>query len=456
MSYNIAIEVRNLSKCYQIYKNPKDRLKQFVVTPLKRILGLPQSPYFQDFWALKNVSFEIKRGDTIAIIGRNGSGKSTLLQLICGTLYPTTGTIKRNGRIAALLELGAGFNPEFTGRENVFMSGALIGLREIEIEDRFSEIEAFADIGDSINQPVKTFSSGMYVRLAFAVIAHLDADILVIDEALAVGDAVFSQKCFRFLRNFQKSGTLIFVSHDTSSVVNLCQRAIWLDGGEIQEIGNAKEIVENYLQFTLQEIYGPTTRLKSVTEEPELDDVGKQRLHVSGQVEMHNPAISYNGEVKLNYNLVHSRGWKTGAGEITRVALEPLYSSKAPILRGGELLQLTITAVIYQDISHPVIGFLVRDRLGQDLFGENTQTASSPVVLSCSENEIIEGKFVFRLPMLPNGTYSLMASLAGGDHHETVQHHWLHDAILFDVQSSKVRWGLVGINFEKVSLDFVS
>jgi len=455
MSSDVAIKVQNLSKCYQIYKNPKDRLKQFVLPRIKSILGLAPNQYFRAFWALNDVSFEIKRGDTVAIIGRNGSGKSTLLQLICGTLYPTLGTIQKNGRIAALLELGAGFNPEFTGRENVYMSGTLLGLTERDIDTRFSEIEAFADIGDLINQPVKTYSSGMYVRLAFAVIAHVDADILVIDEALAVGDAVFSQKCLRFLRNFQKCGTLIFVSHDMSSVVNLCQRAIWLNGGEIQEIGSAKETVEHYLQFTLQEIYGPTTKLKSITTDPELDGVDKQKLDMSGQGETHNLAINYASEIYIKNNLTHARGWKTGAGEITLVVLKHLYSSDTPILRGGELLKLTITAAIHEHIAQPVIGFLVRDRLGQDLFGENTLAATQATVLSCSRDHIIEGKFIFRLPMLPNGTYSLMASLAGGDLHENVQHHWLHDALLFDVQSSKVRWGLVGLSFEKVSLDFV-
>jgi len=226
MSSDIAIKVENLSKCYHIYDQPHDRLKQIVLPRLGGFVGLTPKQYYQEFWALRDVSFEVKKGETVGIIGRNGSGKSTLLQMICGTLNPTSGSIQTQGRIAALLELGSGFNPEFTGRENVYMNGAVLGLSREEIDARFDAIAAFADIGQFIEQPVKTYSSGMMVRLAFAVIAHVDADILVIDEALAVGDAFFTQKCMRFLRAFMKTGTVLFVSHDTGSVRNLCARAI--------------------------------------------------------------------------------------------------------------------------------------------------------------------------------------------------------------------------------------
>ncbi len=193
-----AIKVSNLSKCYQIYEAPSDRLKQFVVPRLQRLIGRLPKQYFREFWALKDVSFEVKKGETVGIIGRNGSGKSTLLQLICGTLSPSAGNLEVNGRVAALLELGSGFNVEFTGRENIYMNASILGLSQKEIDDRFDEIVAFADIGQFIEQPVKTYSSGMMVRLAFAVIAHVEADILVVDEALAVGDAFFTQKCMRF------------------------------------------------------------------------------------------------------------------------------------------------------------------------------------------------------------------------------------------------------------------
>ncbi len=203
--------------------------------------------YCREFWALRDVEFTVERGETVGIIGRNGSGKSTLLQLICGTLAPTAGEVKVKGRVAALLELGAGFNPEFSGRENVYMCASILGLERAEIDRRFPDIAAFAEIGEFIERPVKTYSSGMYVRLAFAVIAHVDADILVIDEALAVGDAFFTQKCMRFLRDFQKRGSLLFVSHDTSAVINLCRRALWLEEGRMRMAGSAKDVCEAYL-----------------------------------------------------------------------------------------------------------------------------------------------------------------------------------------------------------------
>ena len=215
-----VIEVQDAGKCYLIYERPQDRLKQMLWCGHRR--------YYREFRALHEVSFSVRRGETVGVIGRNGSGKSTLLKLLCGTLKPTTGTLSVQGRIAALLELGTGFNPEFTGRENVYLNAAILGLSDAEIEQYLPEILAFADIGEFIDQPVKTYSSGMAVRLAFAVVAHVRADILVIDEALAVGDVFFVQKCMRFLRKFQKQGTLFFVSHDTGAVINLCDRVLWL------------------------------------------------------------------------------------------------------------------------------------------------------------------------------------------------------------------------------------
>ena len=206
-SDDIAISVRNLTKSYRLFGHPGDRIKQFFS------LGLKQ--YHREFTALKDVSFDIKKGETVGIIGRNGSGKSTLLQLICGILKPTTGTVQVNGRVSALLELGAGFNPEFTGRENVYFQGALMGFTEAQMDERFDEIAAFADIGEFIDQPVRTYSSGMFVRLAFAVAIHVDPDILVVDEALAVGDMAFQRKCFAQIDRLRAAGcTIALVTHD--------------------------------------------------------------------------------------------------------------------------------------------------------------------------------------------------------------------------------------------------
>jgi len=244
----IAIRVSNLSKCYQIYNNPHDRLKQFVLPRVQRFTGRTQKQYFREFWALKDVSFEIRKGETVGIIGRNGSGKSTLLQMICGTLYPTSGSVQTNGRIAALLELGSGFNTEFTGRENVYLNGALLGLSKEEVDERFEAIAAFADIGDFIEQPVKTYSSGMFVRLAFAIQANVDPEVLIVDEALAVGDVFFVHRCMtRFHELKHRGTTILLVSHDPTAIKTLCDRAIWMKTGLMQKIGNAGEVVDHYL-----------------------------------------------------------------------------------------------------------------------------------------------------------------------------------------------------------------
>jgi len=454
-SDDIAISVNNLSKCYQIYDTPRDRLKQFAAPRLQRLSRRAPKQYFREFWAVKDVSFEIKKGETVGIIGRNGSGKSTLLQMICGTLNPSSGSIQTNGRIAALLELGSGFNPEFTGRENVYMNAGILGLSKEEIDARFEKIIEFADIGDFIEQPVKTYSSGMYVRLAFAVIVNVDAEILVIDEALAVGDAVFSQKCMRFLRKFKEHGTLIFVSHDTASVINLCERAIWLHSGQIRQLGESKAISEAYLQYTLQEVYGQDTELKAFNEV--VTTLGEAKnISIPFDDLRREPLINYGSDIKINNNLNEAKGWKTGAGEILSVRLTHTTPQPNDVFQGGEKVCMTIKAIAYQDINQPIIGFLVRDRLGQDLFGENTLPFTEFNPLPVATGTVFESEYVFYLPMLPNGHYSVMASLADGDLYNNVQHHWLHDALIINVSSSKVRWGLVGVRFEKVELKEVA
>ncbi|MEB0047241.1 MULTISPECIES: ABC transporter ATP-binding protein [unclassified Pseudomonas] len=453
MSSEISIKVAGLSKCYQIYSSPRDRLKQFLMPHLFRLTKRESRQYYREFWALKDVSFEVKRGETVGIVGRNGSGKSTLLQMLCGTLNQTTGSIQSTGRIAALLELGSGFNPEFSGRENVYMSAALLGLTPKEIDQRFEAIIKFADVGEFIEQPVKTYSSGMYVRLAFAVIAHVDADILVIDEALAVGDAVFTQKCMRFLRKFKETGTLVFVSHDMSSVLNLCERAIWLHQGQLRQIGPSKDISEAYLQYTLQEVYGQEETLQLVKPgEVDLAIASPTIQSENAPVSDGSPYVDYEAKLHLSNNLTEANGWKTGAAEILTVAVAPILEQLPDIYRGGEKVRLVINAKAYQDLEQPIIGFIVKDRLGQDLFGENTLPFTDRHPRRLAAGSSFTAEFVFRLPMLPNGHYSVMVSLADGDLYTNVQHHWLHDALILNVSSSKVRWGLVGVDFDSVEL----
>lgn len=250
MSSEVAIRVSGLSKCYQIYDSPRDRLKQFFQA--WRLAGRAGKNYFREFWALRDISFDVKKGEVIGILGRNGSGKSTLLQLICGTLTPSAGKVETRGRIAALLELGSGFNPEFTGRENVYLNGAVLGLTKEEMEDRFADIEAFADIGEFIDQPVKTYSSGMMVRLAFSVAVHVEPDILVVDEALSVGDIAFRNKCMEFIQRLVANGvTILFVTHDLGTLQLLCSRVIWLGHGEMLASGDPIQIAQDYYVSSL-------------------------------------------------------------------------------------------------------------------------------------------------------------------------------------------------------------
>jgi lipopolysaccharide transport system ATP-binding protein len=245
-----AIIVEGVSKRYELYDAPRDRLKQFVFPRIRRLVGKTQKKYFREFWALKDVTLNIKRGESFGIVGRNGSGKSTLLQIITGTLSPTTGRVFTRGRVAALLELGSGFNPEFTGRENVYMNGALLGFDRQQIDQRFDAIAAFADIGEHLDQPIQTYSSGMLVRLAFAVQTQIEPDILIVDEALAVGDALFQKRCYRQIEKLLSNGcTLLFVSHDQEVVRTLTSRAVFLNAGSVAEYGTTTGVLFTYRKF---------------------------------------------------------------------------------------------------------------------------------------------------------------------------------------------------------------
>jgi lipopolysaccharide transport system ATP-binding protein len=444
-----SISISNVGKCFSIYETPSDRLKQFVMPRVQKLIGRSQKTYFNEFWALKNISFRVARGETLGIIGRNGSGKSTLLQIICGTLTPTTGVVKTRGRVAALLELGSGFNPEFTGRENVFMNASVLGLSNEEINQRFDKIAAFADIGNFIDQPVKIYSSGMFVRLAFAVIAHVDADILIIDEALAVGDAIFTQKCMRYIREFQERGTLLFVSHDMGSLQNLCKTGVWLDGGTVQQIGPSRDVAESYSQYTAQATYGTSAKLTGLATNQATASASDETNHLQANTPS---LINYESSLAVSDNLKRAKGWETGAARIIEVQLECINGNRGEILLGGEQVKVTIRAKAKDQLSMPILGFTVRDRLGQELFGENTLPYTDQNPISIPGETEFNAEFIFTLPMLPNGQYAVMASVAEGTLYNHVQHHFMHDALILTVTSSKVRWGLVGLNFQQVVL----
>lgn len=449
-SNDIAIRVQGLSKCYGIYSNPRDRLKQFILPRLQRLVGQAPKQYFREFWALKDVSFEIKKGETVGIIGRNGSGKSTLLQMICGTLHPTSGSVQTHGRIAALLELGSGFNPEFTGRENVYMNASVLGLTNDEIDTRFDDIVAFADIGDFIEQPVKTYSSGMMVRLAFAVIAHVDADILVVDEALAVGDAFFTQKCMRFLRNFMKTGTVLFVSHDTGAVVNLCSNAVLLNRGQVTEIGTPKNVIEHYLATVYesnQEINGviavetklPVTPVESLIEYRDMREELVNRSNLRNDIEV------------FQFKPDHE-GFGTGDAKILSVRLLDQHGAPLSWVVGGEDVNLEIRCLAHKEISRPIVGFQFKDRLGQVIFADNTFLVFEHDPQHVAQSGELVARFEFRLPVLPSGDYGIAVAVAEGSQDSHVQHHWIHDALMVRVHASSVCFGLVGIPMKKITL----
>lgn len=440
------ISVRSVSKCYQIYHRPEDRLKQSIIPRLRRAVGLEAHDYYDEFWALRDISLDIRKGETVGIIGRNGSGKSTLLQTICGTLTPTSGTVEIGGRVAALLELGAGFNPEFTGRENVYLNAALLGLSHAQVQERFEDILAFADIGDFIEQPVKTYSSGMYVRLAFAVIAHVDADILVIDEALSVGDVFFGQKCMRFLRKFKQEGTVIFVSHDANAVVNLCERAILLENGHVKLQGDAKTVCEAYhASGYRQEVKQVETRaslLPQTAPQTDSTDFRSKRINAS----------TLRNDIEVFRFVPDTTGFGNGAATIVSSALTNADGNEVRWIVGGEAVCLTIEVKANSTMDSPIVGFFLKDRLGQPLFGDNTYLAYDGNPIGVSAGESLSARFEFAMPILPQGTFSFDMAVANGTYHEHEQADWIHDALVIESHTSSVSTGLVGIPFRNIEL----
>jgi len=369
-SNDIAISVQGLSKCYGIYANPRDRLKQFILPRLQRVIGQATKQYFRDFWALKDVSFEIKKGETVGIIGRNGSGKSTLLQMICGTLNPTSGSIQTNGRIAALLELGSGFNPEFSGRENVYMNASVLGLSNEEIDARYDDIAAFADIGDFIKRPVKTYSSGMMVRLAFSVAIHVDPNILIVDEALSVGDAYFQAKCAKMIQSIISRGaTVLFVSHDTASVKSFCNRALLLESGHSKFMGDVNTAVEKY--------YSALVATQSVKEKPEFQKDGNS-LH----------SIEWASNDKKFQSIASFQRIQNGAAEFINIMVLDENGRSIDTLTFGQ--KVTLRQIIKINSPMPKLGlaYHIRDKNGQDIVYSDTGIESDSHILQADGGSI--------------------------------------------------------------------
>ncbi len=469
-SSDVAVRVDGVGKCYHIYETPRDRLKQFVLPRIRSAAGLAPRQYHRDFWALRDISFELKRGEAMGIIGRNGSGKSTLLQVLCGTLTPTNGAVETSGRIAALLELGAGFNPDFTGRENVHMNATLLGLNPQQIEARFDSIAAFADIGEFLDQPVKVYSSGMFVRLAFAVIAHVDADILVVDEALAVGDALFTQKCMRFIRRFREHGSLLFVSHDSGSVMNLCDRAIWLQSGAVKRHGTAKEVCEQYLDDLFRSLdaqaaepgtaVAPQPQAQAQPEPPGPRAPSASQIELPPRIErLRQPGLVWrdqraeliNGSSLRNdvevFRFQEQAGAEFGGTSAVISDVRLLDSDGDPLswVIGGEKVAMRIEAHARIELSSPIFGFMLRDRLGQSLFGDNSYLAWKGQPLGVAAGETFAAEFEFYMPWLAAGDYVFQVALAEGTQQDHRQLHWIHDALVIRAHHEAVATGIIGI-----------
>lgn len=439
----IAISATGLGKCYLMYEKPVHRLLQGVLRTRK---------YSKEFWALREVDLCIRKGETFGIIGRNGSGKSTLLQLIAGTLTPTEGEVTVNGKVAALLELGSGFNPDFTGRENIYLNAAILGLSRDQVDGRLESILEFADIGEFIDQPVRSYSSGMAVRLAFSVIAHVDADILIVDEALSVGDTFFAQKCMRFLREFQQRGTLLFVSHDSGAVTNLCDRAIWLNGGRLQLEGDSKTVVETYLAHQ-------HAKARSVARGDEVAVVDRNRSLARdvGEGDFREAKFKQLG-VQTRFEVFEfdndAVGVEFGTGEATirNVAMVDGRGAPVHLLAGGEDVCLQIEVEVAKSIDDVIIGFYLKDRLGQRLFGDNTHIAMLDTPIAANAGEVLRADFKFRMPIMPAGSYLFDVAVASGTQEDHTQHHWIHDALEIKATDTTMRNGLLGVPMREISV----
>jgi lipopolysaccharide transport system ATP-binding protein len=449
MSFEPAISVSHLSKCYHIYDKPSDRLKQIIVPRLARAVNKKDRTYFRQFWALNDVSFDIAKGETVGIVGRNGSGKSTLLQVICGTLNPTAGTVQANGRVAALLELGSGFNPEFTGRENVYMNGVLLGLSREEIDARYDDIVRFADIGDFVEQPVKTYSSGMLVRLAFAVAINADPEILIVDEALSVGDELFQRKCFSRIAAIKAMGaTILFVSHSGGTVVELCDRAILLDSGEKLAVGSPKDIVAQYQTL----LYAPPERRDAIRQEIK-DGVrtgGKRPTSETGVAVVKSDrseggdvlersdvgAGSDESEGEYDPGMVPSSvvAYESHGARIESPKVLTLDGRQVNILRKGQRYRYCYRVHFDSSATSVRFGMLIKTVSGVELGGAATASSLQTALPYISAGDIYDVEFSFKCVLNP-GVYFMNAGVVGTVAGSETYLHRLLDIAMFRVEN---------------------
>lgn len=441
MSYDdVAISVKDLSKCFQIYDKPRDRLLQMFMRGRKK--------YFREFWALKNVSFDIRRGETVGIVGRNGSGKSTLLQIICGTLNPTSGSVTTRGRIAALLELGSGFNPEFTGRENVYLNASVLGLSIAEIDARYDEIIAFADIGDFISQPVKTYSSGMLVRLAFAVAINVDPEILIVDEALSVGDELFQRKCFSRIEAIRAKGaTILFVSHSGSTIVDLCDTAILMDSGEKLLEGVPKQIVGRYQKL----LYAPADKQAAVREQIQRAEESRLNLGVDNVHSDHAKTVelvageqeSFDAGLKPSSTIEY----ESNGAVIESVEIRTLADRRVNNIVRGRVYRYVYSVRFLRAVSNVRFGMLIKTLNGIELGGAASSPSAQIDLEHVAAGAVYKVEFRFTCS-LNAGLYFLNAGVVGEVNGEESYLHRLIDISMFRVQSNELdlATGIVDFN----------
>jgi lipopolysaccharide transport system ATP-binding protein len=400
MSDEVAISLTGVSKCFKLYERPADRLKDLL---------LPTKARSRDFWALRELTTTIQRGQTVGLVGQNGSGKSTLLQLIVGTLTATTGQVHTRGRIAALLELGSGFNPEFTGRQNVFFNGRVLGLTQAEITDRFDAIAAFADIGDMLEQPVKTYSSGMFIRLAFAVIINTDPDILIVDEALAVGDIYFQQKCFQRIRDLRDRGvTILFVSHDSASVFRLCDRAILLEHGSVVMDGAPKPVLDLYEAKMLKQFENQPPAVLPLPTSIETPAGGC--VVPEGNASPESPLAL--PQPNRQTTPAHLSG-NIESNELAQVQFVHILNESGqpiPTVTSGSTVQITIGIWFHQAFAAPHVGFKLRNRQGEVMFETNTHCMGEAVG-AVAASELVEVCFTCQMPLI-DGQYTISVGVA--------------------------------------------
>jgi lipopolysaccharide transport system ATP-binding protein len=456
MGEEIAISLRNVSKCFKRYARPVDRLKEIL---------LPGKSRSDKFWALQGIDLEVTRGETVGIIGKNGSGKSTLLQIIAGTLTPTSGQVVVKGRVSALLELGSGFNPEFTGQQNVFFYGRLLGLSKKEIEDKFDEIARFADIGDFIDEPVKTYSSGMFVRLAFAVAINVDPEILIVDEALSVGDGIFVHRCMAKIKDFQDSnGTILFVSHDLGSISRLCSRCIWINSGHVKEQGNPAGVSKSYQAWVYEKINDDIRKKSEDSSNLKIEIETKSHM-TSVEIQskettenlVKNPFIS-----KEYLGFPNARRFGTGRCEILSLNIFNLRGEKTGFVMPDETLIISAHIISHDQVKNPIIGFMMFDRLRTDIAGCNT-TQCKHQLPEFEKGQIICVNFQIKWPHIKSDTYSLEPAVADGSQENHEMMDWVQSPITLNSGVTDLTFGFIRFTdvsvshtFDKVTLDNLS